>query len=161
MSTQVDKLQQLIEMRQKARLGGGEARIEKQHAKGKMTARERIDQLLDKGSFEEIDMFVELRSTNFGMDKKKVLGDGVVTGCGTIDGRLVYVFAQDFTAIAGSLGEMHAAKICKIQDMAMRVGAPVLGINDSGGARIQEGVNALSGYAEIFERNIPISYTHL
>ncbi|WP_288903987.1 acyl-CoA carboxylase subunit beta [uncultured Porphyromonas sp.] len=154
MSTQVDKLQQLIEMRQKARLGGGEARIEKQHAKGKMTARERIDQLLDKGSFEEIDMFVELRSTNFGMDKKKVLGDGVVTGCGTIDGRLVYVFAQDFTAIAGSLGEMHAAKICKIQDMAMRVGAPVIGINDSGGARIQEGVNALSGYAEIFERNI-------
>ena len=111
MSTQVEKIQELIELRAKARLGGGEAKIQKHHEKGKMTARERIDMLLDKGSFEEMDMFVELRSHNFGVDKSKVLGDGVVTGCGTIDGRLVYVYAQDFTAIAGSLGEMHAAKI--------------------------------------------------
>lgn len=154
MSTQVEKIKELIELRTQARLGGGEKRIEKQHSSGKYTARERIAMLMDEGSFEEFDMFVKHRSTNFGIDKTKFLGDGVVTGCGTIDGRLVYVFAQDFTVTGGSLGEMHAAKICKVMDMAMKVGAPVIGINDSGGARIQEGVNALSGYAEIFQRNI-------
>lgn len=154
MNTQVEKIQDLIERRKKAKLGGGEKRIEKQHSRGKYTARERIDMLLDEGSFEETDMFVKHRSTNFGLDKTKFDGDGVVTGSGTIDGRLVYVFAQDFTVFGGALGEMHAAKICKVMDMAMKMGAPIIGINDSGGARIQEGVNALSGYAEIFQRNI-------
>ncbi len=149
-----DKIKELLEMRAKARLGGGEKRIEKQHAQGKMTARERLAMLLDEGSFEEIDMFVTHRCTNFGMDKDHPLTDGVVTGYGTIDGRMVYVFAQDFTVSGGSLSEMHAAKICKIQDLAMKMGAPVIGINDSGGARIQEGVNSLAGYAEIFQRNI-------
>lgn len=152
--SQLEKVKQLVELRTKAKLGGGEKRIEAQHAKGKYTARERIAILLDEGSFEEFDMFVEHRSTNFGMDKTKFLGDGVVTGSGTIDGRLVYVFAQDFTVIGGSLSETMALKICKVMDMAMRMGAPVIGLNDSGGARIQEGVNALAGYAEIFERNI-------
>jgi Acetyl-CoA carboxylase, carboxyltransferase component (subunits alpha and beta) len=147
---QLEKVKELIELRAKARLGGGEKRIEAQHAKGKYTARERLAILLDEGSFEEFDMFVEHRSTNFGMDKQKFLGDGVVTGCGTIEGRLVYVFAQDFTVIGGSLSETMALKICKVMDMAMKVGAPVIGINDSGGARIQEGVNALAGYSEIF-----------
>ncbi|MDN4753816.1 acyl-CoA carboxylase subunit beta [Porphyromonadaceae bacterium W3.11] len=154
MSTQLDKIQELKELREKARLGGGEKRIEKQHSRGKYTARERINMLLDEGSFDEMDMFVQHRSTNFGLEKTKFYGDGVVTGSGTIDGRLVYVFAQDFTVIGGALGEMHAAKICKVMDQAMKMGAPVIGINDSGGARIQEGVNALSGYAEIFQRNI-------
>lgn len=154
MSNQLGKIQELMALREQARLGGGEKRIEKQHSRGKYTARERINMLLDEGSFDEVDMFVEHRSTNFGLEKTKFLGDGVVTGSGTIDGRLVYVFAQDFTVFGGALGEMHAAKICKVMDMAMKMGAPVIGINDSGGARIQEGVNALSGYAEIFQRNI-------
>lgn len=149
-----DKIKRLIELRNQARLGGGEKRIEAQHSKGKFTARERIEMLLDDGSFEEFDMFVTHRCTNFGMDKKKILGDGVVTGHGTIDGRVVYVFAQDFTVFGGSLSETFAQKICKVMDMAMKVGAPVIGINDSGGARIQEGVTSLAGYAEIFERNI-------
>ncbi|MGV8962137.1 MAG: acyl-CoA carboxylase subunit beta [Candidatus Saccharimonadaceae bacterium] len=154
MSKQLEKIKQLIQLREKARLGGGEKRIEAQHKKGKYTARERIDMLLDEGSFEEFDMFVEHRSTNFGMDKTKFLGDGVVTGYGSIDGRLVYIFAQDFTVFGGSLSETLALKICKVMDMAMKMGAPVIGINDSGGARIQEGVNSLAGYAEIFQRNI-------
>ena len=154
MSKQFEKIRQLVELRAKARLGGGEKAIEKQHERGKYTARERIEMLLDKGSFEETDMFVTHRCTNFGQEKKSFLGDGIVTGCGTIDGRLVYVFAQDFTVFGGSLSETMAQKICKIMDMAMKMGAPVIGINDSGGARIQEGVNSLAGYAEIFERNI-------
>ena len=149
-----DKLKELIELREKAKLGGGEKRIESQHAKGKYSARERIDILLDEGSFEEYDMFVTHRCTNFGLEKTQFLGDGVVTGHGTIDGRVVYVFSQDFTVMGGSLSETFAGKICKIMDQAMKVGAPLIGINDSGGARIQEGVNSLAGYAEIFERNI-------
>lgn len=152
-----DKIKHLIELRAEAKLGGGEKRIEKQHEKGKYTARERIEMLLDEGSFEEFDMFVKHRCTNFGMEKNKFLGDGVVTGQGTIDGRLVYIFAQDFTVFGGSLSETFAAKICKIMDMALKMGAPVIGINDSGGARIQEGVTALSGYTEIFQRNIMAS----
>ena len=154
MSNQLQKVKALIALREKARLGGGEKRIDSQHQKGKYTARERIDMLLDEGSFEEFDMFVQHRCTNFGMEKEHFLGDGVVTGFGTIDGRLVYVFAQDFTVFGGSLSESFAMKICKIMDQAMKMGAPVIGINDSGGARIQEGVNALAGYAEIFQRNI-------
>ena len=154
MSNQLEKVQELIALREKARLGGGEKAIAKQHERGKYTARERIAQLLDEGSFEELDMFVQHRCTNFGQDKKHYLGDGVVTGYGTIDGRLVYVFAQDFTVFGGSLSEAMAMKICKVMDMAMKMGAPVIGLNDSGGARIQEGINALAGYAEIFERNI-------
>ena len=154
MSTQLEKVKELIELREKARMGGGQKGIDSQHEKGKYTARERINMLLDEGSFEEFDMFVTHRCTNFGMEKKTYLGDGVVTGYGTIAGRLVYVFAQDFTVIGGSLSETLAMKICKVMDMAMKNGAPVIGLNDSGGARIQEGVNALSGYAEIFERNI-------
>ncbi|SHE48333.1 Acetyl-CoA carboxylase, carboxyltransferase component [Mariniphaga anaerophila] len=153
MSTQ-DKVKKLIELRAEAKLGGGVKRIDSQHAKGKLTARERIELLLDEGSFEEFDMFVTHRCTNFGMEKKKFLGDGVVTGHGTIDGRVVYVFSQDFTVFGGSLSETFAQKICKVMDMAMKAGAPLIGINDSGGARIQEGVNSLAGYAEIFERNI-------
>ncbi len=143
----------LREKREKALAGGGEERIKKQHEKGKLTARERIEKLLDPGSFVEIGMFAESRATDFGMDKKRFPGDGVVTGYGTINGRLVFVYAQDFTVLGGSLGEMHAAKICRIMDMAMEVGAPVIGLNDSGGARIQEGVDALKGYGEIFFRN--------
>ena len=134
MSNQVEKIKELIELRTEARLGGGEKAIEKQHAKGKYTARERITMLLDESSFEEVDMFVKHRCTNFGMDKKHYLGDGVVTGSGTIDGRLVYVFAQDFTVTGGSLSETKAQKICKVMDLAMRMGAPCIGINDSGGA---------------------------
>ena len=153
MSSQ-DKVNQLIQKRETARLGGGQKRIDAQHAKGKLTARERIDILLDDGSFEEFDMFVTHRCTNFGMESNKVLGDGVVTGHGTIDGRVVYVFSQDFTVFGGSLSETFALKICKVMDMAMKAGAPLIGINDSGGARIQEGVTSLAGYAEIFERNI-------
>ncbi len=154
MSNQLEKVKELVELRNQARMGGGEKAIEKQHEKGKFTARERIAMLLDEGSFEEMDMFVKHRCTNFGMDKKHYLGDGVVTGCGTIDGRLVYVFAQDFTVTAGSLSETMSKKICKIMDLAMTMGAPCIGINDSGGARIQEGINALAGYSEIFQRNI-------
>ena len=154
MSSQLEKVQQLIDLREQARVGGGEKAIQKQHEKGKYTARERIAQLLDEGSFEELDMFVRHRCTNFGQEKKSYLGDGVVTGYGTIDGRLVYVFAQDFTVFGGSLSETMALKICKVMDMAMKMGAPVIGLNDSGGARIQEGINALAGYAEIFQRNI-------
>ena len=154
MTTQEQKIQELIDKRAKARLGGGEKAIAKQHERGKYTARERIDQLLDEGSFEELDMFVTHRSTNFGMEKKQYLGDGVVTGFGTIEGRLVYVFAQDFTVLGGSLSETMAQKICKVMDLAMKMGAPVIGLNDSGGARIQEGINALAGYSEIFQRNI-------
>ncbi|QZE14940.1 acyl-CoA carboxylase subunit beta [Halosquirtibacter laminarini] len=149
-----DKIRKLIELRNEARMGGGEARINRQHEQGKMTARERIEMLLDEGSFEELDMFVTHRCTNFGMEKTKFKGDGVVIGHGTIDGRVVYVYAQDFTVFGGSLSETMAQKICKVMDMAMKAGAPVIGINDSGGARIQEGVTALAGYAEIFERNI-------
>lgn len=154
MSNQLEKVKELIALREQARMGGGERRIESQHKKGKYTARERIAMLLDEGSFEEIDMFVRHRSVNFGIDKESYLGDGVVTGTGTIDGRLVYVYAQDFTVFGGSLSETMAMKICKIMDQAMKMGAPLIGINDSGGARIQEGVNALAGYAEIFQRNI-------
>ncbi len=154
MSSQLDKVKELIALREQARLGGGEKRIASQHSKGKYTARERIAMLLDEGSFEEIDMFVRHRSTNFGIDKQSFLGDGIVTGSGTIEGRLVYIYAQDFTVFGGSLSEMLASKICKVMDLAMKMGAPVIGINDSGGARIQEGVNALAGYAEIFQRNI-------
>ena len=157
MSKQLERIQELIAMREEARLGGGEKAIEKQHARGKYTARERIDQLLDEGSFEELDMFVRHRCTNFGIDKKSFLGDGVVTGYGTIEGRLVYVFAQDFTVFGGALSETLALKICKVMDMAMKMGAPVIGLNDSGGARIQEGINALAGYSEIFQRNIRAS----
>ncbi|MBK7627402.1 MAG: acyl-CoA carboxylase subunit beta [Bacteroidales bacterium] len=149
-----EKVKQLIELREKAREGGGVKRIEDQHSKGKMTARERILILLDEGSFEEYDMFVTHRTEDFGLGDKKYLSDGVVTGHGTIDGRVVYVFAQDFTIFGGSLSETFALKICKVMDQAMKVGAPVIGINDSGGARIQEGVRSLAGYAEIFERNI-------
>lgn len=150
----VQKVAELIEKRVIAKKGGGEKRIDSQHAKGKYTARERIQMLLDEGSFEELDMFVTHRCTNFGLEKEKYLGDGVVTGHGTINGRVVFVFAQDFTVFGGSLSETMAQKICKVMDMAMKMGAPVIGINDSGGARIQEGSNSLAGYAEIFERNI-------
>ena len=152
-----DKIKKLIDLRAEAKLGGGEKRIESQHKKGKYTARERIDMLLDEGSFEEFDMFVTHRCTNFGMEKTKFLGDGVVTGQGTVDGRLIFVYSQDFTVFGGSLSETFAQKICKVMDMAMKVGAPCIGMNDSGGARIQEGVTALAGYAEIFQRNIMAS----
>jgi acetyl-CoA carboxylase carboxyltransferase component len=152
-----NRIKELIDRRENAKLGGGQKRIDSQHAKGKMTARERIDALLDEGSFEEFDMFVTHRSTDFGLEKEIYPGDGVVTGHGTIDGRVVYVFAQDFTVMGGSLSETHAKKICKVMDQAMKVGAPIIGINDSGGARIQEGVKSLAGYAEIFQRNIMAS----
>ncbi len=147
-------LEKLEAKRAAARLGGGQRRIDAQHAKGKLTARERIDALLDEGSFEEWDMFVEHRCGDFGMSETKVPGDGVVTGYGTINGRLVFVFSQDFTVFGGSLSEAHAEKICKVMDQAMKVGAPVIGLNDSGGARIQEGVASLGGYAEVFQRNV-------
>ena len=148
-----DKLQHLHQLRQKAMQGGGPERVEAQHKRGRLTARERLELLLDKGSFREMDMFVTHRCTDFGLDKRKYLGDSVVTGWGTIDGRLVYVFSQDFTVFGGSLGEAHALKICKIMDMAMKNGAPLIGLNDSGGARIQEGVVSLGAYADIFLRN--------
>jgi propionyl-CoA carboxylase beta chain len=147
-------LNRLEEKRAAARLGGGLKRVESQHAKGKLTARERIEVLLDEGTFEEWDMFVEHRSTDFGMEQQKIPGDGVVTGYGMINGRLVFVFSQDFTVFGGALSEAHAEKICKIMDQAMKVGAPVIGLNDSGGARIQEGVASLGGYADIFQRNV-------
>lgn len=152
-----NKIKELLDKRELAKLGGGQKRIDSQHKKGKLTARERIDLLLDEGSFEEFDMFVSHRCTDFGIEDEKYLSDGVVTGYGTIDGRLVYVFSQDFTVFGGSLSEMYAKKICKVMDQAMKVGAPVIGINDSGGARIQEGVQSLAGYAEIFQRNIMAS----
>jgi acetyl-CoA carboxylase carboxyltransferase component len=152
-----EKIKLLLDKRVEARLGGGQKRIDSQHAKGKLTARERIALLLDEGSFEEFDMFVTHRCTDFGMEKQVFLSDGVVTGYGTIDGRLVYVFSQDFTVFGGSLSESFAKKICKVMDMAMKAGAPVIGLNDSGGARIQEGVQSLAGYAEIFQRNIMAS----
>src|SRR5262247_1276979 len=147
-------LDRLEETREAARAGGGTRRVEAQHRRGKLTARERIELLLDPGSFEEWDMFVEHRSHDFGIDEHKIPGDGVVTGYGTINGRLVFVFSQDFTVFGGSLSEAHAEKICKIMDQAMNVGAPVIGLNDSGGARIQDGVASLAGYAEVFERNV-------
>jgi len=149
--------QMLEERRDRARLGGGQKRIDAQHAKGKLTARERLDVLLDEGSFEEWDMFVEHRCVDFGMADQKIPSDGVVTGYGTINGRLVFVFSQDFTVFGGALSEAHAEKICKIMDQAMKVGAPVIGLNDSGGARIQEGVASLGGYAEVFQRNVMAS----
>ena len=157
MSQIQEKINKLIENRETARLGGGQKAIDKQHDKGKYTARERIQMPLDEGSFEEFDMFVTHRCYDFGMDRKHTFGDGVVTGYGTIDGRLVYVFAQDFTVNGGSLSETMAEKICKVMDQAMKMGAPCIGLNDSGGARIQEGINALGGFAEIFQRNIMAS----
>ena len=152
--TTAEGLAHLHEMRERAYIGGGERRIQQQHAKGKLTARERIDLLLDEGSFEEIDMFVTHRISDFGMGDQQILGDGVVTGWGKIDGRLVYVFSQDFTVFGGSLSEAHAEKIVKIMDLAIKNGAPVIGLNDSGGARIQEGVLSLGGYADVFLRNV-------
>ena len=149
-----DILEQLEARRAVARLGGGQRRIDAQHTRGKLTARERIELLLDEGSFEEFDMFVAHRCTDFGMEADRPSGDGVVTGWGTINGRMVYVFSQDFTVFGGSLSETHAQKICKIMDMALQNGAPVIGLNDSGGARIQEGVASLAGYAEVFQRNV-------
>ena len=154
MSIQEENIARLVERRAAAREGGGAKRIDAQHAKGKLTARERLALLLDEGSFEEYDMFVQHRCTNFGMEKQHFDGDGVVTGCGTVDGRLVYVFAQDFTVSGGSLSKTMSEKICKVMDLALRNGAPLVGLNDSGGARIQEGIDALAGYGEIFERNI-------
>lgn len=152
-----DILQELEDRRGAARLGGGQKRIDAQHSKGKLTARERIELLLDEGSFEEFDMFVAHRCTDFGMKNQRPAGDGVVTGWGTINGRMVYVFSQDFTVLGGSVSATHAQKICKIMDMAVENGAPVIGLNDSGGARIQEGVDSLAGYGEVFKRNIQAS----
>jgi propionyl-CoA carboxylase beta chain len=152
-----DILRRLEDKRAAARAGGGQRRIDAQHAKGKLTARERLELLLDEDSFEEYDMFVEHRSSDFGMAEQTISGDGVVTGHGTVNGRRIFVFSQDFTVFGGSLSEAHAEKICKIMDQAMKVGAPVIGINDSGGARIQEGVASLAGYAEVFQRNVMAS----
>ena len=152
-----ERLEHLKTLRAKAKLGGGQKRIDKLHSMGRMTARERIDLLLDAGSFEEFDMFKTHRCTDFGMEKQKIPGDGVVTGHGTIEGRVVYVFAQDFTVLGGSLSETFAEKICKIMDLAMKNGAPVIGLNDSGGARIQEGIESLAGYSDIFLRNVMAS----
>ena len=154
MSIQTEKIKELVSRRESAKLGGGQKRIDAQHAKGKLTARERLNLLLDSGSFEEFDMFVQHRCTDFGMDSSHPDGDGVITGYGTIDGRLVYVFAQDFTVNGGSLSKTMSEKICKVMDLALKAGAPFIGINDSGGARIQEGIDALAGYGDIFERNI-------
>ncbi len=154
MSQNIEKLNDKIK---KAHLGGGEKRIEKQHEQKKLTARERVDYLLDEGSFEEIGILVTHRTTGFGMEDQKFYGDGVVTGYGTINGKLVYLFAQDFTVFGGSLSETHAEKICKVMDLAVKVGAPMIGLNDSGGARIQEGVKSLGGYADIFHRNVKAS----
>src|SRR5947209_5934179 len=148
-----DKLARLAELRRDALQGGGEARVEQQHARGKLTARERLEVLLDDGSFEELDAFVTHRATDFGLDEERYLGDGVLTGHGLIDGRPVFVYAQDFTVFGGSLSEAHAEKICKVMDLAMQTGAPIIGMSDSGGARIQEGVASLGGYADIFLRN--------
>lgn len=156
-STVKEKIEKLTELKEESKLGGGKERIEAQHKRGKLTARERIDMLLDPSSFVELDPFVIHRCTDFDIDKKKILGDGVVTGYGTIDGRLVFVFSQDFTVFGGSLGEMFAKKVCKMMDLAMKSGAPVIGLNDSGGARIQEGVASLAGYGDIFFRNVMAS----
>ena len=145
---------ELSDLRAEARLGGGQKRIESQHARGKLTARERLELLLDPGTFEELDMFVKHRSTDFGMEKSHIPGDGVVTGWGTINGRKVFVYAQDFTAYGGSLSEAHAKKICKVQEMALKNRAPIIGLSDSGGARIQEGVASLAGYTDVFQNNI-------
>lgn len=147
------KLSLLEQKQAEALLGGGQKRIDSQHKKGKLTARERLHFLLDEGSFEEIGMFVTHRSTEFGLDREIYLGDGVVTGYGTVNGRLIYVFSQDFTVFGGSLSETHAEKICRVMDLAMKNGAPLIGLNDSGGARIQEGVVSLGGYADIFYKN--------
>ncbi len=152
-----NKIAELRKKRDSARMGGGEKRIKSQHGKGKFTARERINLLVDKDSFEEFDMFVTHRCTDFEMEKNKPVGDGVVTGCGTINGKLVYIYAQDFTVMGGSLSKTHADKIVKVMEMATKVGAPIIGLNDSGGARVQEGVDALAGYAEIFLRNVTAS----
>ena len=152
-----EKQKNLLKKMAEARLGGGIERIEKQHKKKKLTARERIEILLDEGSFEEVGMLVTHRCTDFGMENQLIYGDGVVTGYGTINGRMVYVFAQDFTVFGGALSETHAEKICKIMDLAVKVGAPLIGLNDSGGARIQEGVRSLGGYADIFYRNVQSS----
>src|SRR5262249_11181028 len=149
-----DPLKRLEEMERAALLGGGEERIARQHAAGKLTARERIEVLLDPGSFVEMDKFVTHRCADFGMEQQKILGDGVVTGYGAVGGRQIFVFAQDFTVFGGSLSGAYATKICKVMDLAMKVGAPVVGLNDSGGARIQEGVQSLAGYADIFTRNV-------
>lgn len=151
------KIEKLREMKAQSRLGGGEARIKTQHDKGRLTARERLNLLLDPGSFREMDAFITHRTTDFGLDQKKIMSDSVVTGWGTVEGRLVYVFSQDFTVFGGSLGEVHAEKIVKLMDMAVKNGAPVIGLNDSGGARIQEGVVSLGGYADIFLRNVMAS----
>ncbi|MFK7950709.1 MAG: acyl-CoA carboxylase subunit beta [Saprospiraceae bacterium] len=152
-----NRIEELNSKIAEAKLGGGQVRIDKQHAKGKLTARERVHFLMDEGSFEEVGILVTHRTTDFGMEKQKFYGDGVVTGYGTVNGRLVYVFAQDFTVFGGSLSETHAEKICKIMDMSMKMGAPLIGLNDSGGARIQEGVRSLGGYADIFYRNVQAS----
>jgi methylmalonyl-CoA decarboxylase subunit alpha len=152
-----DQLDHLMKLRAEARLGGGQKRIDKIHSEGRKTARERIEMLLDPGSFEEFDMFKQHRCRDFGMENKQFPGDGVVTGFGTINNRIVYVFAQDFTVLGGSLSETFAEKICKIMDLAMKNGAPVIGLNDSGGARIQEGIESLAGYSEIFQRNVMAS----
>ena len=152
-----EKQNQLLQKMAEARLGGGEKRIEKQHAKKKLTARERIEYLLDDGSFEEVGMLVTHRSTDFGMENQQFFGDGVITGYGTINGRMIYIFAQDFTVFGGALSETHAEKICKVMDLAVKMGAPIIGLNDSGGARIQEGVRSLGGYADIFYRNVQSS----
>ena len=152
-----DILDKLESRREQARMGGGAARIEAQHKRGKLTARERVELLLDKGSFEEFDMFVEHRSTDFGMEKSKIPGDGVVTGWGTVNGRTVFIFAKDFTVFGGSLSETHAQKIIKVQDAAMKARAPIIGLFDAGGARIQEGVASLGGYGEVFKRNVTAS----
>src|SRR5438874_4876410 len=153
-TTTQEKIEHLRQLREQARLGGGERRITAQHAKGKLTARERLDLLLDPGTFVEIDQFVTHRATGFGLENEHYYGDGVVTGYGRIDGRLVYVFSQDFTVFGGSLSETHGQKICKVMDLALKNGAPIIGLNDSGGARIQEGVVSLGSYAEIFLRNV-------
>jgi len=149
-----DIIGRLEQRRAGARAGGGQARIEAQHKRGKLTARERVELLMDRDSFQELDMFVEHRSSDFGMDTQKIAGDGVVTGWGTVNGRIVFTFAKDFTVFGGSLSETHAQKIIKIQDMAMRARAPIVGLFDAGGARIQEGVAALGGYGEVFKRNV-------
>ena len=154
---QEEKYQLLQQKSEQALLGGGLKRIEAQHGKGKLTARERVELLMDEGTFEEIGMFVTHRCTDFGLENELYLGDGVVTGYGNINGRLVYVFSQDFTVFGGSLSETHAEKICKIMDMAMKTGSPLIGLNDSGGARIQEGVVSLGGYADIFYKNVKAS----
>ena len=154
MSTNAERIARLEQLRSESLEGGGPVRIERQHAAGKLTARERLELLLDADSFVELDAFVTHRAAGFGPDEQRVLGDGVVTGHGTIDGRLVFVYSQDFTVFGGSLSEAYAEKICKIMDLAMKVGAPIVGLNDSGGARIQEGVASLGGYAEIFLRNV-------